>query len=292
MQRVGAAPRHDVDVAAERAAELRLAAAGDDLELLDRVDAERDAAEPGGVVVGRQAVDDEAVREVALAGDREALAGHAEVSANSCVLLVLVGETPGTSSARSRKLRPFIGRFCTSACGTVPAIWLRAVSSACVVGDDGHRGVEAGDVERDGDVERRAGAQRERARVVLEALQLRPELVRADPQIGEAEPAVRVRGRLDGDVGRRLARADDRAGHGPALRIEHAAADRGLVDRFLRGCQAGRGQTRHDEPDEPPRSSSWNCPSGGLGGRACACGRPSTHGRETVLALRRQSRHR
>ena len=55
--------------------------------------------------------------------------GTAEVSAKSCVLFVFVGDTPGTSSARSRKLRPFIGRFWTSACGTVPAIWLRAVSS-------------------------------------------------------------------------------------------------------------------------------------------------------------------
>ena len=55
--------------------------------------------------------------------------GTADVSANSCVLAVFVGETPGTSSARSRKFRPFIGRFCTSACDTVPAIWLRAVSS-------------------------------------------------------------------------------------------------------------------------------------------------------------------
>ena len=56
------------------------------------------------------------------------------VSAKSWVLFVLVGETPGTSSARSRKLRPFIGRFCTSACGMVPAIWLRAASIAGAAG--------------------------------------------------------------------------------------------------------------------------------------------------------------
>ena len=55
--------------------------------------------------------------------------GTAEVSAKSCVLATLVGDTPGTSSARSRKLRPFIGRLRTSACDTVPAIWLRAASS-------------------------------------------------------------------------------------------------------------------------------------------------------------------
>ena len=50
---------------------------------------------------------------------------------------MLGGETPGTSSARSRKLRPFIGRFATSAWVIVPAIWLRAVSItvACAVTD-------------------------------------------------------------------------------------------------------------------------------------------------------------
>ena len=58
--------------------------------------------------------------------------GTADVSAKSCVLAVLVGETPGTSSARSRKFRPFIGRLSTSVCATVPAICVRAVSSAAV----------------------------------------------------------------------------------------------------------------------------------------------------------------
>ena len=73
VQRVGAALGDDVDVAAERAAELGLPARRHHLELLDRVDAVRDAAQPGGVVVGRQAVDDEVVREIALAADRERL---------------------------------------------------------------------------------------------------------------------------------------------------------------------------------------------------------------------------
>jgi hypothetical protein len=58
--------------------------------------------------------------------------GAADVSANNCVLDVLVGETPGTSRARSRKFRPLSGTVCTSACSTVPAICVRAVSSAAV----------------------------------------------------------------------------------------------------------------------------------------------------------------
>src|SRR5688500_11259067 len=42
--------------------------------------------------------------------------------------LLCAGETPGTSSARSRTLRPFIGSAVTAACEIVPAIWLRAAS--------------------------------------------------------------------------------------------------------------------------------------------------------------------
>ena len=116
--------------------------------------------------------------------------GTAEVSAKSCVLFVLVGDTPGTSSARSRKLRPFIGRFWTSACGTVPAIWLRAVSSTWAVGDDGDGGVDAGDLQGDRNIERRAGAQDQRACVVLEPLELRPQLVRANFQVRKTESSV------------------------------------------------------------------------------------------------------
>ncbi len=55
--------------------------------------------------------------------------GTADVSANSCVLATFVGDTPGTTSAMSRKFRPFNGRFLISACETVPAICVRAVSS-------------------------------------------------------------------------------------------------------------------------------------------------------------------
>ena len=126
---VRAALRDDVEVAAERASELRLSARRHDLELVHRVDAVGNPAQRRRIVVGGQAVDDEVVREVALAAHRQRHAGTAEVSAKSCVLATLVGDTPGTSSARSRKLRPFIGRLRTSVCETVPAIWLRAASS-------------------------------------------------------------------------------------------------------------------------------------------------------------------
>jgi hypothetical protein len=52
----------------------------------------------------------------------------AEVSGKSCVLFRFAGETPGTTSASSWKLRPLSGRFLTSISETVAVIWLRAAS--------------------------------------------------------------------------------------------------------------------------------------------------------------------
>src|SRR5581483_1620693 len=75
VQRVGAASRHHTDVSAERASELGLAAGGHHLELVHGVEAVEDAAESGGIVVGGQAVNDEAVREITLACYRDSLAG-------------------------------------------------------------------------------------------------------------------------------------------------------------------------------------------------------------------------
>ena len=60
VQLVAAGFGDEVDVAAEGAAELGLAAAGDDLHLLDDVEAEGGLDEAGGVIVGGEAVDDEA----------------------------------------------------------------------------------------------------------------------------------------------------------------------------------------------------------------------------------------
>ena len=58
--------------------------------------------------------------------------GTAEVSAKSWLDAVLVGDTPGTSRARSSRLRPLSGRDLSSVCETVPATCVRAVSSNSV----------------------------------------------------------------------------------------------------------------------------------------------------------------
>ena len=145
--------------------------------------------------------------------------GTAEVSAKSCVLATLVGDTPGTSSARSRKLRPFIGRFRTSACDTVPAIWLRAASSTVASALTVTLASSVPTRQRHRQLERRADGERQRARRVGESLQPDGDLVAADFQIREAEPSVLIGDRFARHVGLGLARADLRAGHDRALRI-------------------------------------------------------------------------
>src|SRR5205814_421067 len=60
----------NVDVAAERASELRLAARRHHLKLIDGIDAIRNPAQRRGIVIGGEAIDDEVVREVALAAHR------------------------------------------------------------------------------------------------------------------------------------------------------------------------------------------------------------------------------
>ena len=119
--------------------------------------------------------------------------GTAEVSGKTCVPPpTLVSETPGTSNARSRKFRPFIGRFLTSAWDTVPAIWVRAASSTVPspvtvtlvsidpTGKDTVSSYRASD------------RHRQRAPGVGESLCPEGDLVRTDAQIREAESAVRV----------------------------------------------------------------------------------------------------
>src|SRR5437868_6660142 len=69
MDGIGAASGDEVEVAAERASELRLASGGDDLKLLDDVHAEDIAGDSGGIVVVGEAIDDEAVGEISLAVD-------------------------------------------------------------------------------------------------------------------------------------------------------------------------------------------------------------------------------
>src|SRR5262245_58622799 len=72
---VAAAAGDEVDEPAEGPAEFGLTAGADDLQLVERLDADRNAAQARRVVIRRDAVEDEAVGEIALAADRQADAG-------------------------------------------------------------------------------------------------------------------------------------------------------------------------------------------------------------------------
>ena len=67
MECVGAALENHVDRTAQGTAELRLTTRSDDLKFTHDIEPVEDAAEPCGVVVGGQAIDDEAIGKISLA---------------------------------------------------------------------------------------------------------------------------------------------------------------------------------------------------------------------------------
>ena len=257
-QLVGAAARDHVDVAAERAAEFGLAARRHDLELLHRVDAVGHAAQPRGVVVGRQAVDDEAVREIALAADRQADAGHGRGLGEE---LRAVDVRRRHARARAARCRGSCGRSaagCPTSCsGTVAAIWLRADSSTGASALT----VTAADTPS---TARTTGSRRPRP---------------ASARGGASPPRTRG-GRRSVRRGRRAGRGtgaagvvgDDRAvtlcpsaarhggaGHDGSLRVGDAPAHAGVVDRFLGDRDRSPGEKAHDEQAAKcPRPSGGN----------------------------------
>ena len=81
-----------------------------------------------------------------------------------------MGDTPGTSSARSRKFRPFSGSDSHFLLRIVPAIWLRAASMHGRLADDDDAGVETGDCHHERQFERGANGQNERAFHIVETL--------------------------------------------------------------------------------------------------------------------------
>jgi hypothetical protein len=103
-------------------------------------------------------------------------------------------------------------------------------------------------------VEGRSCTQHEGAAVLFEAIEPGAQFVAADSEIRETVAPLAVGDRFDGDVGLCLTCGDEDAGNCGALRIEHAAADRRLVDGFLCRSTAGKGEAdahQRDEPAEP-----------------------------------------
>ena len=196
MHDVRAALGDDADVAAEGATQLRLTSGRHDLKLIDSVNAIRNAAHPRGIVIGRQAVDDEVVRKLRWLPNDSPCPGTADISANSCVLPMFVGDTPGTSNARSRKLRPFIGRFSASCCEMVLAIWLRAASRTVDSATTSTVAATPASARVIGSSERRPHRHLHRAHRLGKARHADRDVVTSQPQIGKIQIVRRDRSRF------------------------------------------------------------------------------------------------
>ena len=83
--------------------------------------------------------------------------GTADVSGNSCVLAMLVGDTPGTEQREFEEVPAVHGQRLTSASDTVAAIWLRAASSTAASAVTVTLDSRPPSGQRDRQLERRAG---------------------------------------------------------------------------------------------------------------------------------------
>ena len=248
VEHVGPAAGDDVDVAAEGAAQLGLPARGHHLELVHRFHGQGDAAQARGVVVRGDAVDDEAVGEVALAGHGEALsrngrglgeelgargvgrrhAGHEEREVQE------VAAVHGQADHFGRRDRP-------------RDLAARGFDGGGVAGD-GDSLFQAADLEGDRNLEGGADVQREGAGKRLEALRPHVDVVRTDLEEGETEAPILFRDGAGLDVRARVARRDLGARDRRALGIRDPAGQARVVDRFLRaGAEGEDGDAERQE---------------------------------------------
>ena len=195
MQRVGAALGDHVDVAAERAPELGLAARGDHLKFLHHVEAVEDAAQSGGIVVGGKAIHDEVVGEIALAADRDSLAGHGGGFGEELVAGGVGGRDAGNQQREIEEVAPVERQ--------VGDLGLRHGARDLAARRFEHRRLAAdGDVgrgRRDGERDRqfKSGAHRERqpARRRRKTPMPDADLVRPDLEVGKTETSFPIRDR-------------------------------------------------------------------------------------------------
>ena len=178
--------------------------------------------------------------------------GTAEVSGKSCALPTFVGETPGTSSASSRKFRPFIGRLLASGSDTVPTIWLRAASrtvASAVIVTLASRPATSSET---GSSNAAPAVSVSVRRACRKPGGRDGELIGADPEVGETEPPGLIARRRSDQVGLGVACGDQGAGDNRPRTISDTAADAGVVDRLLRrNRQDSREQHAHEKDNSP-----------------------------------------
>jgi len=231
---VRAAARRDADVAAQRTPELRLSARGHDLKLVDRVDAERDTAQRGGVVVGRQAVDHEVVGQIALAADRHANARHGGGFREQ--LRAAADVRCGHARNQQREVEKVAAvqrKRVDFRSGHGPGDLTARRLEHRHVGVHLDRLVHAGHRECDRQIERGANGQIESSREGRKMRHTHVEVVRADAEVGKAKSPIAISHRRRQHVRVDLPRSHGRAGDWRAVLIDDASAQTGVVDGFL-----------------------------------------------------------
>ena len=97
MQSIAAALGDDIHIPAERAAQFRLAARGHDLKLIDHVQTDERPGHSRRIVIRADAINNEAVRKISLAPDRNSLTRHRRGFREK-----LVGRRVGRRNARDK----------------------------------------------------------------------------------------------------------------------------------------------------------------------------------------------
>ncbi len=247
MKHVAAAPGDDADVAAEGASKLRLATGGHHLELIDRVKAVRDPRDACRIVIGREPVNDEVVRQVPLRAHRDPLSWSGRRFREQLRARRVGRRHAGDEQREIEEVPPVewngLHLRLFDGAGNLRARGLERRGFSA----DGHVRIDAAEGEHDRQLECRSDTKRQRATGVGEALQANHDFVRPHLEERKPESPVLTGGRRGGRVRVRLTCGHRRARHDAALLIRHAAADAGVVDRLLRGGghRQRAAETRH-----------------------------------------------
>ena len=210
------------------------------------------AAQAGRVVVGGQAIDDEAVGKIALAGDRNSLPGDRGSLGERLIARGVRGRDSRNQQRQVQEI-PAVERQTAN---------LRLRHGA---GDLAARRFEHGRFsadlylrllcrhrERKGQLERGTHGERHRLPGFRESGIHDRDVVRTEPQVRKAEAALPIRERSAGNIRLGLPRFHARVLHDRARRIGNASAHTGGINRFLRTQTIAQNDGSNQYPHNTP----------------------------------------
>ncbi len=234
MHLIGAALGDHADVAAQRAAQLGLAAGRDDLEFLHYVEPEEGAAEARRIVVGGKSVDHEVIREIALAAHRDALSRYRRSLREQLVAAGVSGRHTRHQEREIQETTPVERQSTNFAlrhrAGHLGARRLEQIAFA----GDHHVGLRGGHRQHHGKLIGRADTERDGSHGGGEAGLLYADFIRADLEGREAESALEVCQGRARDIGIDLARGDLRVRYHGTGSVGHTPAHARELNGFLR----------------------------------------------------------